>query len=191
MFRKQPSVKWWNKLPMPKFGASELPAGSPQYDTVELPGEDENSIYELPAESIRRGIEGNRKMNEVPEVKECYGGVTEIGVGIQRPNDFTGNLAGQQRATRDIVAAESETSDEPPARETTAMLPKMSPDLSRSQSTPSNGRRTTPRLPARGTPGGPSIRASAPQLSQAELKVLAGAVAPPLPSKPKGQCVYK
>jgi hypothetical protein len=28
-------------------------------------------------------------------------------------------------------------------------------------------------------------------LSQAELKVLAGAVAPPLPSKPKGQCVYK
>jgi hypothetical protein len=176
---------------VPKFGASELPAGSGRYDTVEIPGEDENSIYELPAESIRRGIEGNRKMSEVPEVKECYGGVTEIGVGIQRPNDFTGNLAGQQRATRDIVAAESETSDEPPARETTAMLPKMSLDLSRSQSTPSNGRRTTPQLPASGTPGGPSIRASAPQLSQAELKALASAVAPPLPSKPKGQCVYK
>lgn len=177
---------------MPKFGVSELSAGSGQYDTVELPGQDENAIFELPAESIRRGVEGKRKMNEVPEVKECYGGFTEIGLGIQTPNDLTDNLAEQQRAPRDIVAAESETPDEPPARETTAMLPKMSPDLSRSQSAPSNGRRrTTPQLPARETPGGPGIRASAPPLSQAELRALAGAVAPPLPSKPKGKWVYK
>ncbi|CAG8953674.1 hypothetical protein HYFRA_00006563 [Hymenoscyphus fraxineus] len=53
------SSGWWSKLPLPRFGAEELPA-SRQYMTVELPASDVQPVYELPAGSIHQGTEHNR-----------------------------------------------------------------------------------------------------------------------------------
>jgi hypothetical protein len=50
---KQTSLKWWNKIPRPTFGVSELSGGPGPHDTVELPGEGE-PVFKLPAGAYTR-----------------------------------------------------------------------------------------------------------------------------------------
>jgi hypothetical protein len=56
------SAKWWNKLPVPKLGASELSAGQGKYDSAELAASTCNPIYELPVETIQR----DTQYHEIP-----------------------------------------------------------------------------------------------------------------------------
>ena len=170
--RKGGSMKWWNKLPRPDLGASELSAGPGQYETAELPGEDGAPIFELPAESIRRGVEGARKRSQMSKFSgSSREDLTDadIGLGIQESRPHPLNTAHLQ-------TAESEMRE---ARETTNLLPATSPSHSRSNSAASNPHRETPsQLPSRSLSERPSTPVSTPPKSKAELRGLAGVFAP-------------
>jgi hypothetical protein len=170
--RKGISVKWWNKLPRPDFGTSELSAGPGQYETAELPGEDGVPIFELPAESIRRGLEGGRKRSQMSKFSgSSREDITDadIGLGIQESPPHPLNTAHLQ-------TAESEMRE---ARETTNLLPATSPSHSRSNSGASNPHRETPsQLPSRSLSERPSTPVPAPAKSKVELRGSVGVFAP-------------
>ncbi|KAH6722617.1 hypothetical protein BKA61DRAFT_651106 [Leptodontidium sp. MPI-SDFR-AT-0119] len=57
--RKNAKRRWWNKVPPPTAGASELQGRIGPYTTAELGGDEHRgSVFELQAESIRKSQEG-------------------------------------------------------------------------------------------------------------------------------------
>ncbi|KAK0106867.1 hypothetical protein ONS95_003589 [Cadophora gregata] len=57
--KKDSKRRWWNKIPSPEAGASELQGRNGPYTTAELGGEgNRGSVFELQAGSIREGSDG-------------------------------------------------------------------------------------------------------------------------------------
>lgn len=188
--KPQGSTKWWNKLSVPKIGTSELSAGQGRYDTAELPGEDGQPIFELPAGSIRSGHERDRKRS-VSEI-----GSSE-GHGIRTPSTHSAASSGARDTGND-----AESSDESPVRETTTLLRSVSvvPSPRLSSTTTTNLRKSISSPAPRQAPAVPTVRVSLPApsapsedlvgafaprpLSETDFRVLAGMEARLPPSKP-------
>ena len=199
---KQASVKWWNKIPMPNFGVSELSAGPGPYDTVELPGEG-GPVFELPAGSIHKDSKRSSKRSRRSVLSQKSNEIiTEENVrpGAQGATSDTANM-------HEISATEAETHDESPAGETTAMLTNRSPDLSTSSN---SHQQTVHQSPAEELSLASAIAISAPPIdkvrsselvgffaprviSETEMRVLEGVMAPLPPRRPRenGRWVYK
>jgi hypothetical protein len=199
---KQASLKWWNKIPMPNFGASELSAGPGPYDTVELPGEG-GPVFELSAGSIHKSSKRSSKRSRTSVLSQKSNGIIieeNVRPGAQVATSEPANM-------HEISATEAETLDESPAGETTAMLINRSPGLSTSSNSP---QRTLHQSPAEEPSQAPAITISAPPIdkarsrelvgffaprvtSETEMRVLEGVMAPLPPRRPRenGKWVYK
>ncbi|KAH7407971.1 hypothetical protein BKA64DRAFT_667840 [Cadophora sp. MPI-SDFR-AT-0126] len=70
--RKDSKMRWWNKIPSPEAGASELQERIGPYTTAELGGGGHHgSVFELQAGSIRRSSEGKGVLSmEASELEE-------------------------------------------------------------------------------------------------------------------------
>jgi len=156
-------TKWWNKLPFPSFGVSELPAGQGQYDSAELAGSVSNRFYELPAGTIQRDIHYHgiprKDMSEIgvletsnsvseepksPVQSECADTAVTFEVSISRENgDTTLTLKSpspQLPPNRQPLSPKSPEDNSP--NESTPMLSpslgNMSPVLAPTPSSPAN-----------------------------------------------------
>lgn len=67
--KKWVGISWWNNIPVPRLGATELSPGNGQCNTVELPGSERLPVFELPVGSIKGGVDGKtiRMPNPVKE----------------------------------------------------------------------------------------------------------------------------
>jgi hypothetical protein len=199
---KQTSLKWWNKIPKPTLGVSELSAGPGPYDTVELPGEG-GPVFELPAGSIHKSSKRSSKRSRRSVLTQKSNEIImeeNVRPGAQVATSDAANM-------HEISATEAETHDESPAGETTGMLTDRSPDLSTSSNShpetlhPSSDEESLRVLER--TISAPQIDRArsrelvgffAPRvLSETEMWVLEGVMAPLPPRKPRenGRWVYK
>ncbi|KAF4627842.1 hypothetical protein G7Y89_g10315 [Cudoniella acicularis] len=111
--RSQSESKWWNKIPRPRFGTSELTAGRGQYDTTELPAS-VRPMYELHAGSIHQSIHHHG----VPEVQRREGDHSlemSGGSGEPLPEDAQWNIAMQMQATIAAPNAPRRAPPKPPS----------------------------------------------------------------------------
>jgi hypothetical protein len=199
---KQASLKWWNKIPVPNFGASELSAGPGPYDTVELPGEG-GPVFELSAGSIHKISKRSSKRSRRSVLSQKSNEIIieeNVRPGAQGATSDAANM-------HENSATEAEIHDESPAGETTAMLTNRSPDLSTSSN---SHQQTLHQSPAEEPSQAPAITISAPPIdkarsrelvgffasrvtSETEMRVLEGVMAPLPPRRPRenGRWVYK
>ncbi len=150
-------ISWWNKIPVPRFGAAELFAGNAQYDTAELPGSQKPPVFELPAGSIRKGVDG-KAIEMVNPVKKKDGdsGTKE---NVHETSPF-----GLSLSKMSPVDTSDDTSPCSPTRNATSAI--FGDQLTQGGDISPPMRNTFPRIrpPSREPPGGPEPRASTAML---------------------------
>lgn len=103
-----PPAKWWNRLPLPKLGTSELSSGQAQYDRAELGGSVPSATYELSAESTHRGV--------------YHSQASKLDVLVNETAEMSGGSGQEDGSPRRIELYNSpvvhEASDSPPGQNT-------------------------------------------------------------------------
>lgn len=176
--QRQKSVqKWWNKIPLPRYGAAELAGRDRIYTTTELPGDGPRSVYELYAGSIRHDVADGQSdsFRDDQVTKSKHPGSDTIIVTSSTNSE----------ASRALPIREEGDTDESPG-ESTAMLESTSPSLPEPIQAFDTVTPDARPLSVEGIESCTSApKVSVPMLSQQELDTLAGAFAPMAPPKPK------